>query len=46
MKIAWLKNIHLSMNGETIGFCPQSCLIKKSYNAKGHCTAEKVSFEW
>ena len=28
MKKVWLKRIHLSMNGETIGFCPQTCLIK------------------
>ena len=28
MKKVWLKRIHLSMNGETMGFCPQTCLIK------------------
>ena len=28
MKKVWLKRIHLSMNGETIGFCPQTCFIK------------------
>ena len=28
MKKVWLKRIHLSMNGETIGFCTQTYLIK------------------
>ena len=28
MKKVWLKRIQLSMNGETIGFYPQTCLTK------------------
>ena len=46
MKKVWLKRIHLSMNGENYRILSTNLFNKKSYHAKVHCTAEKVSFEW
>lgn len=44
MKKVWLKRIHLSMNGETIGFCPQTCLIKNHAMQKYIVLLKR--FEW